>query len=353
MWIRGALALLMVVFGSQGVSADPLVYEGTSGVGVGKHIVFLAGDHEYRSEETLPALARILAQHHGFKCTVLFTIDPDTGEIDPAADHLPGTEALDTADLAVIFLRFKNLPADQMQPIVDYLDRAGPVVGLRTSTHAFKIPKEGEFVRYDFKYEGEDYPLGFGRQVLGESWAGHYGKNHEMSTRLDILPEAKSHPILRGVSRPWVQSGGYWTEPMEDSIVLALAQPLSGMTANAPVADDKDPCPGVWIRSYPSKDGSQKGRVFTTTYGASEDIVDLDFRRMVFNGCLWCCGLEKEIRPDLNVEFVGAYQPTTFRFEGHRREVKPSDLADLNSPIMSTTKPIRLPPPKKPKTKRQ
>ncbi len=339
MWNHCLLVTLFVNLLTLTASADPLVYEGDAKPGAGKHIVFLAGDHEYRSEETLPALARILAVHHGFKCTVLFTVDPESGEIDPAADYMPGTTALDSADLAVIFLRFKDLPADQMQPIVDYLDRAGPVIGLRTATHAFKIPTGSDFSRYDFQYKGDDYKLGFGRQVLGESWAGHYGTNHVMSTRLDIVPEAESHPIMRGVTAPWVQAGGYWTDPMPDSTVLALAQPLQGMTANSPVAEDKDPCPGAWVRHYTGKDGEQ-GRVFTTTYGASEDIVNLDYRRLLINACLWGCGLEEQITPDLNVDFVGAFQPAPFRFEGHRRGVKPSDLADLNSPIMTTTKPI-------------
>jgi len=322
--------------------AEPLIYEGKSGPGVGKHIVFLAGDHEYRSEETLPALARILAVHHGFKCTVLFTVDPETGEIDPAADNLPGTAALADADLAVIFLRFKNLPAEQMQPIVDYLDRAGPVIGLRTSTHAFKIPPDSKFARFDYQHPSDDFKLGFGRQVLGESWAGHYGKNHEMSTRLEILPSAQSHPILRGVTRPWVQAGGYWTEPMEDSTILANAQPLEGMTPKSRPAADKDPCPGVWIRQYTGSEG-KLGRVFTTTYGASEDLVDLDFRRLMVNACFWAVGLEDQIADDLNVDFVGAYQPTTFSNGGHRRGVKPAELADLLAPIMSTTKPIVIP----------
>ncbi len=92
-------------------SAQVVVYEGDSGPGLGKHIVFLAGDHEYRSEETLPALARILAKHHGFKCTVLFNVDQETGEIVPGNSNMPGMEALDTADLAVVFLRFQNFPA--------------------------------------------------------------------------------------------------------------------------------------------------------------------------------------------------------------------------------------------------
>jgi hypothetical protein len=127
-----AVSILLIALSVPTIAlADPLVYEGSGkGAGQGKHIVFLAGDHEYRSEETLPALARILAQHHGFKCTVLFTVDPSSGEIIPGCNHLPGTEALQSADLMVIFLRFQDLPKTQMQPIVDYLDRAGPVVGL-------------------------------------------------------------------------------------------------------------------------------------------------------------------------------------------------------------------------------
>ena len=88
-------------------SAAPLVYEGTEGPGKGKHIVFMAGDHEYRSEESLPAMARLLAKHQGFKCTVLFNIDKATGEIVGGTSDMPGLEALDSADLAVVFLRFK------------------------------------------------------------------------------------------------------------------------------------------------------------------------------------------------------------------------------------------------------
>ncbi|GAA4439988.1 PVC-type heme-binding CxxCH protein [Bremerella cremea] len=313
--------------------ANPLVYEGDSGIGKGKHIVFLAGDHEYRSEESLPAMARILAKRHGFKCTVLFSLDPKNGEILPGSSHMPGTEALNDADLMVIFLRFQDFPKEQMQPIADYLQRGGPVVGMRTSTHAFKIPKDSPFARFDYRYAGDDFKLGFGRQILGETWAGHYGKNHAMSTRLDLVTAQKDHPALRGVKAPWVQAGGYWTEPMEDSTVLAMAQPLDGMKIDSPVAKEKKPCPGVWTREYTSP-GGQKGRVFTTTYGASEDLLNEDFRRMMINGCLWAAGMESKITPELGVDFVGPYQPVTFSFGGHRKGVKPSELQGWQSPIL-------------------
>ena len=110
-------------FAQDAVEYKPLVYHDatSTGIGAGKHIVFLAGDHEYRSEETLPAMARILAKHHGFKCTVLFNVNAK-GHIEPGNNNMPGMEALDSADLAVVFLRFQNFPEKDMQHFADYID---------------------------------------------------------------------------------------------------------------------------------------------------------------------------------------------------------------------------------------
>src|SRR5579871_3811560 len=122
-------------------AADPwIVFEGPNGPGKGKHIVLVSGDEEYRSEEALPQLAKILAKHHGFRCTVLFAIDPKDGTINPNQnDNIPGLEALDSADLMIIFTRFRNLPDDQMKHIVDFVESGRPIIGLRTATHAFDV----------------------------------------------------------------------------------------------------------------------------------------------------------------------------------------------------------------------
>jgi hypothetical protein len=345
--------LLLVVlslssFALAAAETGPLVYEGDAGLGVGKHIVFLAGDHEYRSEEALPAIARVLAKHHGFKCTVLFNVDPETGEIAPGNNNMPHTDVIASADLLVFGLRFQNFPVDQMQPIADYLLRGGPVIGTRTSTHAFKIPAGSPFAQYDHQYAGEEMKGGFGRQVLGETWVSHYGKNHEMSTRLDLIESQKGHPVLRGVKDAWVEAGGYWVDPKPDSVVLANAQPLQGMTPDSPPAADKKPCPGAWVRNYEGE-GGKEGRVFTTTYGASEDIRNDGFRRMLVNGCIWAVGLEDEITPDLEVSLVGPYHPSTFSFGGHRLGVRPADLAGWDTPIMDPAKPNGTRPPRKKK----
>ena len=223
------LAAVGLLAGSGSAAAQNpnlVVYEGDKGPGHGKQIVFLAGDHEYRSEETLPALARILAKHYGFKCSVFFTTDPKTGFIEPGSSNISGLEALKTADLLVIFLRFQDFPDAQMQQIVDYLDRGGPVVGLRTATHAFEILRpDATFLKYTRNSKQPGYEGGFGRQILGETWVSHSGTNHKQSSRLVLEASQSSHPILRGVKDVGVQSGGYRAVPSSTSFRGAACRP--------------------------------------------------------------------------------------------------------------------------------
>ena len=314
-------------------TAAPLVYEGGAGPGKGKHVVFIASDPEYKSEEILPALARILSKHHGFRSAVLFGVDEKTGDIKPGQSNIPGTEALKTADLMVIFTRFQNLPAEQMQPIADYLKRGGPVVGLRTATHGFKIPKDSAFAKFDYGYKGGDFVGGFGRQILGETWVGHYGPNHKSSTRLDIVPENAGHPVLTGVKNPWSELGAYNAHPIEGSEILAMAQPLAGMSPDSPDDTTKTPMAGAWVRTYRSESG-KVGRVFASTYGGPGDLMNDGFRRMLVNACFWAAGIEAAIKPDLKTDIVGPYRPTWLGTNKRAGSVKPEALAGYDTPIL-------------------
>ena len=325
------LLLSFVALAATSMNAAPLVFQGTDGPGKGKHIVFLAGDHEYRSEESLPALARLLAKHHGFKCTVLFDIDKEGNIGAGEPQNMPGLEALDSADLAVVFLRFQQFPEEQMKHFDAYLNRGGPVVGLRTATHAFKTSKNYPFAKYSFDSKVSGYELGFGHQVLGQTWVGHYGGNHKQSTRITIVEDKKAHPILRGVKDIWVQAGGYVGKPT-DGEILTRAQPLNGMTPDSPADATKPPMPSEWTRSYKSASG-KTGRVFTTLYGTSEDITNDGYRRMIVNGVFWALGMEDAIKPDLNIAFVGPFKPNTFNGGGSARGIKPEMYAGFESPI--------------------
>src|SRR5262249_26012478 len=142
---------------------------------------------------------KILAKHHGFKCTVLFAIDRKDGTINPnQTDNIPGLEALKQADLMVIFTRFRDLPDEQMKHIVDYVESGRPIVGFRTATPAFNI-KDGKKTYAKYSFRNKEWDGGFGRQVLGETWIDHHGKHGTQSTRGLLAKEEKKHPILRGI----------------------------------------------------------------------------------------------------------------------------------------------------------
>src|SRR6266545_5671412 len=109
-----ALALGSVTLSAIPAADTSVSYPAKAGPGQGRHIIFLTGDEEYRSEEGLPMLAKILSRRHGFKCTVLFALDPD-GTINPDNTHsLEGAEALDSADAIVMLLRYRDWPDDEM-----------------------------------------------------------------------------------------------------------------------------------------------------------------------------------------------------------------------------------------------
>lgn len=326
------LSLLSALMCSS-VATAQLVYEGGEGPGKGKHIVFLASDHEYRSEEACPALARILSKHHGFRCTVVFGID-GKGHIQAGSSNLPGIEALKDADLFFVFARFLHPSVEQMQPIIDYLERGGPVLGLRTSSHAFQIKGNSPIAKYSYDSKVAGYEKGFGHQVLGNTWIGHYGENHKQATRIQLVESQKSHPILRGVKDgAYVYAGAYEAIAGADFTVIANSQPMVSMDPKADLDATRPPMPCTWTREYTSPSG-KKGRVFHSTQGASQDMLDDNYRRMVLNGVFWTLSMEKDIKPDLNINFVGPYQPTNFSFHGEAKNVKPSDLQDLASPIM-------------------
>jgi type 1 glutamine amidotransferase len=317
-----------------------VVYEGGQGPGKGKHIVLVSGDEEYRSEEALPQLAKILARRHGFKCTVLFAIDPKDGTIDPNKSNIPGLQALRDADLMVLFTRFRDLPDEQMKHIVDYVNSGRPILGMRTATHAFDIPKGKKYAKYSYT-AGKEWPQGFGRQVLGETWISHHGDHGRQSTRGIIAPDAKGHPVVRGIKDGdiWGPTDVYGVRlPLPgDSKALVLGQVLKGMKPTDAPADhttrkgkprkQNDPMmPIAWVKTYKSASG-KTGRVFTTTMGASQDLLSEGLRRLLVNACYWAVGLEARIPARADVDLVGKYEPRRFGEKAFQKGVRPADLA--------------------------
>ena len=315
----------MIVSAAQ---AKPLVLKGGKGPGKGKHIVFLVGDEEYRSEDSMPQLAKILSVHHGFKCTVLFAINKETGEIDPKTlDNIPGLKALEKADMMVMFLRFRELPDVQMKYIIDYTNSGKPIMGLRTSTHAFNYRKlkDSPYAKYSFR--SKEFDGGYGRQVFGETWINHYGRHQVESTRGLIAKGMENHPIVRGCDDIWGESDVYGlTELAGDCKPLVMGQVLVGMNPDDKPNADKKLVPVAWTKTY-TGDKGKTSRVFTTTMGHSFDLNSEGFRRLLVNACYWGLEMEDEIPARSKVDFVGEYNPSKIGMGKHKTGLKPSDHA--------------------------
>ena len=299
-----------------------IVYEGKDGPGKGRHIVFLSGDEEYRSEEALPMLAKILALRHGFKCTVLFALDKD-GFISPnTKDSLPGAAALDSADAIVTSLRFRAWPDAEMKHFSDAFLDGKPIIGLRTSTHAFNGIK-GVYSKYnngDGTWKG-----GFGKQVFGEQWVNHWGAHKSQATRGIIEESAKSDPLLRGVTDIFGDSDVYEAHPPADVKILVRGQVLKGMKPTDEALEGKknDPMqPVVWTRNYKNEAGNNN-KIFCTTMGAATDLQNEGLRRLIVNAVFWGVGLEIPEKAD--VTYVDDYKPLFYGFNGYRAGLRPSD----------------------------
>jgi len=259
------------------------------------HVVFVTGDCEYRSEISMPMIAKILEVRHGLRCTVCYALD-EKGELKPKfLKNIKGLEVLKEADLAVFYIRYRQLPEDQLKLILDYVGSGRPIVGLRTSTHAFRYTEP---------------PLNkwndaFGRDVFGQKWISHHG--HKSSTRVRVI--AKDHPIVRGLPadfhcRSWLYNV---TPLVGDCTPLLEGEALQTDQPDSKVFGTKNPV--AWTKTY------GKARVFFTTLGHPKDFEHEAMRRLLINGIYWGLGWEDQIPlGGTNAEPVDKYvaPPTTW-----------------------------------------
>lgn len=309
-----------------------LTYSGSKdGPGKGKHVILIAADQEYRSEQCMPMMAKILSTHHGFDCTVLFGVN-DKGVVDPTMPvypkkgkeaefkphNIPGLEHLASADLVIFFARLLTLPMEQQERIVAYIDSGKPMIALRTANHGFRgaLP---------YKVNGKQ--VNFGKDVLGGSFMGHHGNWHRDSTRGMIVSEMKSHPILVGVNDIWGPSDVYrtckeGTGLPEGCTALVLGQPLMGRNYDDAPNLKKEPLPVAWFKTWKTSKGKD-ARVFHSTMGSGKDLQSAGLRRMIINAVYWCMGLEEGITAERSVDIVGTYEPLASGFNYEKLGVVP------------------------------
>jgi hypothetical protein len=303
-----------------------LTFSGDEGPGKGKHIVLIAADQEYRSEYVLPMLAKILAKHHGFDCTVLFSLN-EKDEVDPTrkirwedksvTHNIPGLEYLDKADLVILFSRLISLLENQLQHIYKYLDSGKPMIGIRTANHGF--------LGFDYKKDGKK--IDFGEDVLGGSFRNHHGRWQADSTLGILVEENKDHPVLKGVKDIWGLTDVYRTYKEGDSLPaactpLVYGQPLMGRNHDDAVNPKLIALPVAWVKTW-TGDKGKSARVFHTTMGSAEDYKSAGLRRLTVNAVYWCLLMEKQIDPRSSVDLVGTYEPRSSGFDYAKLKVEP------------------------------
>ncbi len=276
-------------------------------------------------------LAKILSQKHGFDCVVLFAINPNGGHIDSNfQQNIPGTAALDSADLLIIGTRFRQLPDDQIAKFAAFLNAGKPVIGFRTATHAFTGPA----ATGDFKWSE------FGIKILGEKWVSHHGNHKVEGTRSMIEAANAKHEVLNGVGEIFGPSDVYGVANLDPNAATILLRGIVTETldpASKAVAGKKNEpmMPLAWLREYTAPNGTTKGKAFCTTMGSSTDFADEDLRRLVVNASLHLT--TQKVPEKADAAYVDPFQPTDYGFIKEtsyyqKLNLKPDDYALGKSP---------------------
>lgn len=308
-----------------------LVIPGEKGPGEGKHVVLIAAEQEYRAEQALPMLARTLAKHHGFHCTVLFLTNEE-GLVDPTMPSpfknperkslVPGMEHLAKADALIWMSRFLQLPQKDLNHLYSYFDSGKPILAIRTANHGLWRDNK------PYQVNGKDVSL---EKLLGGKFMGHHGGWKREATSGIINPETKEHPILRGVKDVWGTTDVYRCHKdgkvPKDCTLLLSGQPMKSLKRDAPANKEKEALPIAWTKNWVGNAGLSSP-IFHFTMGSAKDFENEGVRRLTINALYWGVGLADKIDTKSSVEIVGDYQPLEDGFKYKEFGVFPRPVKD-------------------------
>ena len=205
-------------------------------------IHMISGSREYKSQPSLEEFAQHLEENYNVTVTASWGHD--------GIKELENLDALKKAELMIVFARRMKLSDEQMEIIRGHWLAGKPIVGIRTASHAFS---------------NEDNQI-FDREVLGNHYSGHHGKEQVKVTN---EAERQEHPVLAGV------------EPFSSTKLYKCGE-LPKTTTVLQIGDiGKASYPVTMVNEY------NGGRVFYTSLGVPGDFQDENFRRMLTNAIFW------------------------------------------------------------------
>jgi nicotinamidase-related amidase len=231
-------------------------------------VAFVVADNEYHANQSLPDFAHDLLLTAGVNCEFALGKPTVTGD---GIHNIENLQILNDADLAVIFVRRRALPSEQMGLIKEFVNKGKPVLGIRTASHAFDAQKN---VPATEQVSGQlaQWPE-FDREVLGGNYQGHYG-NMKEGIVFALAPGMENHPILKGIPTggfvgPVAPSESlYKNRPLRsDNIQVLLLGTIPGQPAE----------PVLWINNR------KNNKVIYTSLGHWEHWKMDGFRNLMFN----------------------------------------------------------------------
>lgn len=249
-------------------------------------VAFITADNEYYSNVTLPRFAHDLLLTKGVNCEFAAGKPIAEGE---GVHNIENLQIMNDADLAVVFVRRRALPSEQMELIRDYVDRGKPLLGIRTASHAFDakkdVPRSGGSPvasKVNVSEMLAQWPE-FDKDVLGGNYQGHYG-NMKEGIVFSVVPGMEDHPVLKGLSSKTFTGPVAPSESLYKNMPLRSANAQVLLTGSIPGQPSE---PVLWINHL------GKGDVIYTSMGHWEHWKMDEFQTLMSNAVGYLLGDQK------------------------------------------------------------
>jgi putative heme-binding domain-containing protein len=228
-------------------------------------VVFVIGENEYHTWDTLPSFAKEVLEPNGLGCEFVMASPREHDNV------FTNFALIKKADLLFLSVRRRTPSKEMMALIHAHLKSGKPLIGIRTASHAFGADPP------DQAHEGWST---FDRDILGCTYQNHYNNTgpNAAATVVKVIKGALPHPVLTGMPNQElrVTSSLYKSRDLAATVTALMDGHVEGQTEVEPVA---------WVNT------DQDHRVFYTSLGSPDDFKQPFFRQLLKNAVFWALAL--------------------------------------------------------------